>query len=82
MIRRDHNKGHAWNHNKIQNQDGLINTLIREKISIDDVVNELKILLPNYKYNYRSRVVGHINHLVREHDDFPFEIVVGYFKKK
>lgn len=82
MIRRDHNKGHIWNHNKIKNQDGLINTLIREKISVDDIVNEFKLLLPNYKYNYRNRVVGHIKHLIREHDDFPYEVVDGYFKKK
>lgn len=82
MIRRAHNKGHVWNHNKIQNQDGLINSLIKNKKSIDDVVNEFKILLPNYKGNYRNRVVSHINHLVKEHDDFPYDIIDGYFNIK
>jgi hypothetical protein len=81
-VRRDHNKGHNWDHNQPDNQDGFINSLIKEDVSIDEIVNEFKQKYPDYKRNHRSRVLRHANHLLREHHDFSYLIVSGCFKKK
>jgi hypothetical protein len=77
MIRRDHNKGYNWDHSAPETQGGLIDALIKKESTVDGVINEFKRSLPNYKGNHRKRVLVHLNHLTREHDDFPFKILDG-----
>ncbi|GAM10444.1 hypothetical protein OR1_02733 [Geobacter sp. OR-1] len=81
-MRRDHNEGYPWDHNIIPNQDGFINSLIMDGKSLNLLVDEFVKKFPEYKGSHRGRVLRHVNHLVKEHDDFPYVLVEGYFKVK
>lgn len=75
-IRRDHEKGHNWDHNKPGNQDYFINSQIREGIALEDIIRSFKNAFPNNP-DHRKRVLRHIKHLIREHDNFPYCVKDG-----
>jgi hypothetical protein len=80
-VSRAHNKGHNWDHNQPYNQDGIINSFIKDGVSINSIIEQFKRKFPEHEDPDR-RVKGHIKHLEREHNDFPFENINGYLKKK
>ena len=76
-----HCRGHKWDHNQPDNQDGFINSLIKKGRSLDEMIEEFKSAYPKHA-DHRTRVQRHINHLVKEHDDFPYIVKDGRFVKK
>ena len=80
-VSRAHNKGHNWDHNQPYNQDGIINSFIKDGVSINSIIEQFNRKFPEHE-NPARRVKGHIKHLEREHNDFPFENINGYLKKK
>lgn len=81
MSGRDHNKGYDWDHNRPDNQDGFINSLIKKGKSVVDIIDTFEEAYPKHA-NPRKRVLRHINHLVKGHDDFPYKLKDGRFIKK
>lgn len=80
-VSRSHNKGHSWDHNQPYNQDGIINSFIKDGVSINSIIEQFIIKFPEHDAPER-RVKGHIKHLEREHNDFPYVNINGYLKKK
>lgn len=80
-VNRSHDKGHNWDHNQPYNQDGIINSFIKDGASINSIIEQFKKKFPEHQDPDR-RVKGHIKHLEREHGDFPFVNINGYLKTK
>lgn len=76
-----HNKGHNWDHNQPYNQDGVINSLIKNGVSLNSVIEEFKKKFPEHEDPSR-RVKGHLKHLKDDHMDFPYEISDGFIKSR
>ena len=76
-----HNKSDTWNHNQPYNQDGVINSFIKDGVSVDSIIRQFRIKFPEHGDPNR-RVKGHIKHLEDVHKDFPFKKINGYLRKK
>lgn len=69
---KSHSQGQTWDHNKPENQDGFINGLIKNNMSVKEIEIAFAKRFPEHT-NPASRVRRHINHLKKDHKDFPFE---------
>lgn len=69
---KSHSQGQTWDHNKPENQDGFINGCIKNSMSIKEIGIAFAKMFPEHT-NPVSRVRRHINHLKKDHKDFPFE---------
>jgi len=79
---KSHARGHNWDHNKPDNQDGFINMLIKKGMTIREIEIEFSKSFQEHP-NPAKRVKGHINHLKNDHKDFPYEVTTdGKFNFK
>lgn len=70
---RSNNLKRGWDHNKLGNQDGQINEMIKKGCSVGEMTAEFNRIYPDHE-NPRGRVLRHIRHLINDHDDFPFQL--------
>jgi hypothetical protein len=78
---KSHAGGHSWDHNKEDNQDGFINTLIKKGKTLKEIEFEFSQRFKDHP-NPVQRVRRHINHLKNDHKDFPYEQTGGKFVLK
>lgn len=69
---RGHSQGHSWNHNSPEKQDGFINGLFKDSITLKEIQIAFVKRFPDHA-NPTQRVRRHINHLKKDHRDFPYE---------
>lgn len=81
---KSHAQGSQWNHNKTDNQDGYINGLLQNNISMKEIVIAFAKRFPDHA-TPAQRVKRHIDHLKKTHRDFPYELTsdgIFVLKKK
>lgn len=75
---KSHSGGHNWDHNKEDNQDGFINMLIKKGNSLKEIEYEFSRRFKDHP-SPAQRVRRHINHLKKDHKDFPYDEIGGKF---